>query len=149
MSGVPQLNNLATNNVPDPEIQPSSIKKREKAIYFFLGPNRGAPISLPLNLMPKTLSIDANTFWSGTAVPRSKSATIVGVVLHLVARSFCVSLGSISCLRFEMALPTTFPTVFGLTISSDRSTLVRCCPSTPDLVAFCKCQSRGLGGGRM
>lgn len=55
------------------------------------------------------------------------------VVLHLVARSFCVILGSIFCRCSLMTDPTSLPIVFGLTMSSLRSTLVRCCPSTPGL----------------
>ncbi len=105
-------------------------------LYFFLGPNLGAPISLPRSLIPKTFSIAARIFWSGAADPRSKSATILCVVLHLVARSFCVIFGSIFCLCWEMASPTSFPTVLGLTISSLRSTLVRCWPSMPGLDAY-------------
>jgi hypothetical protein len=105
-------------------------------VYFFFGPNLGAPISLPLNLMPRTLSMLARIFWSGAAVPLSKSATMLAVVLHLVARSFWVILGSIFWRRSEMTAPTSLPTVVGLTISSERSTLVRCWPSTPGFEAW-------------
>lgn len=76
------------------------------------------------------------TFWSGAAVPRSKSATMVGVVLHLVARSFWVrALGWKSARALAMTLPTSLPIVLGLTMSSDRSTFVRRWPSTPGRVA--------------
>ena len=68
------------------------------------------------------------------AVPRSKSAMTVGVVLHLVARSFWVMVLPLSFLAsarlLRMASPTLEPTVFGLMMSSDRSTFVRCWPST-------------------
>jgi len=77
----------------------------------------------------------ARIFWSGAAVPRSKSATMDCVVLHLVARSFCVILGSIFWRCSEMTAPTSLPIVVGLTMSSERSTLVRCWPSTPGLEA--------------
>ena len=99
--------------------------------HFFFGGNLGFPISLPRNLTPSTLSMLDSTFWSGVAVPRSKSATMLCVVLHRVARSFCVIFGSIFCRHSEITAPTSLPTVVGLTMSSDRSTLVRCCPSTP------------------
>jgi hypothetical protein len=78
-----------------------------------------------------------STFWSGAAVPRSKSATMVGVVLHLAASSFCVSFLGWKALRASMmAWPTSLPTVLGLMMSSDRSTFVRRWPSTPDLTAY-------------
>src|SRR4051794_31314121 len=60
-------------------------------VYFFLG-NFSAPMSLPRSLTLRTRSIAPRTFWSGVAVPRSKSCTTVMVVLHLVASSFCVIL---------------------------------------------------------
>ena len=103
-------------------------------------------MSDPLSLMPSTLSMALMTFWSGGAVPRSKSWTMVTVVLHFVARSFCVHLGSISLRRLMIAWPTTEPTVLGLMISSLRSTFVRCWPST---AAFCSVLGsvyRGQGG---
>lgn len=104
------------------------------AVYFF-GPNLGAPMLAPLNLMPRTRSMLASTFWSGVAVPFSNCWTMEAVVLHFVAKSFWVIFGSIFWRWAEMALPTTLPMVFGLTISSERSTLVKCCPSTPGLEA--------------
>lgn len=62
-------------------------------------------------------------------MPRSKSAMIVGVLLHFVARSFCVMVVPLSFLAseraLEMAWPTAMPMVLGLTMSSERSTLVR------------------------
>ena len=68
----------------------------DTAVYFlaasFLG-NLGWPMSLPRSLTLSTRSRLPRTFWSGVAVPRSKSATTVGVVLHLVASSFCVMVG--------------------------------------------------------
>ena len=106
-----------------------SIATKEVIPYFF-GGNLGSPIPLPLSLTPSTLSIAPSTFWSGAAVPLSKSCTIVTVVLHFVARSFCVIFGWISFRRLTIACPTSRPMVFGFTISSERSTLVRCCPST-------------------
>ena len=69
------------------------------------------------------------TFWSGLAVPRSKSATMAGVVLQRVARSFWVILGSAAWRALEMAAPTSLPTVLGLMMSSERSTFVRRWPS--------------------
>lgn len=82
-------------------------------------------MSLPLSLTLRTRSIAARTFWSGAAEPRSNSATTVWVVLHLVARSFWVILGSIFWRVWEMASPTSLPTVLGLMMSSERSTFVR------------------------
>jgi len=74
-----------------------------------------------------------SSFWSGVALPRSKSAMTVGVVLHFVARSFCVMVPPLSFLlserALEMAWPTTMPTVLGLMMSSERSTFVRRWPS--------------------
>ena len=80
------------------------------------------------------------SFWSGVAVPRSKSAMIVGVLLHFVAKSFCVMVVPLSFLAseraLEMAWPITVPTVLGLMMSSERSTLVRRWPSVfPDCAA--------------
>lgn len=75
--------------------------------------------------------MEARTFWSGVAVPRSKSAITEGVVLHFVARSFCVILGSIFCRVWLITSPTSLPTVFGLMMSSLRSTFVRRWPSGP------------------
>lgn len=86
-------------------------------------------MSLPRSLTFNTRSIEARIFWSGAAAPLSKSATMDCVVLHLVARSFCVIFGSIFCRDEEMTSPTAFPTVLGLMISSDLSTLVRRWPS--------------------
>ena len=106
---------------------------------FFFG-NLTSPILSPLSTTLRTLSIVPSSFWSGAAVPRSKSATIVGVVLHLVARSFWVMVVPLSFFAspraFLMASPTRVPTVLGLIISSDRSTFVRCCPSTAGFVAW-------------
>jgi hypothetical protein len=107
--------------------------KRFSPHYHFFGGNFGSPIPLPLSLIPSTLSMAPRTFWSGAAVPLSKSWTTVTVVLHFVARSFCVILGWISFRRLTIACPTSKPTVLGFTISSERSTLVRCWPSTDDL----------------
>lgn len=98
---------------------------------YFFGPNLGAPIFAPLSLIPSTLSMAPRIFWSGAADPRSKSAMMDAVVLHFVARSFWVILGSIFWRWSEITLPTSLPTVLGLTISSLRSTLVRRWPSPP------------------
>lgn len=111
------------------DLHSAKLHPTGRLLYFF-GANRGSPIPLPLSFIPSTLSIAPSTFWSGGAVPRSKSCMIETVVLHLVARSFCVILGVISFLRLIMACPTSSPTVLGLMISSLRSTFVRCCPST-------------------
>jgi hypothetical protein len=111
-------------------LNPSPSFPLRIVLYHFFGGNLGSPIPVPLSLTPRTLSIAPSTFWSGAAVPLSKSCTIVTVVLHLVARSFCVIFGWISFRRFTIACPTSRPMVLGLTISSERSTLVRCCPST-------------------
>lgn len=77
-------------------ILPQSHSRRDKdhglnPIYFFLG-NFSEPMSEPRSLMFSTRSMDPRTFWSGAAVPRSKSWTMVMVVLHLVASSFWVIL---------------------------------------------------------
>lgn len=101
------------------------------AHFLALLGNLGAPTSLPRSLTLRTRSMALRTFWSGAALPRSKSATTPWVVLHLVARSFCVILGSIFCRALEMASPTTLPIVLGLMMSSERSTLVRRWPSPP------------------
>jgi hypothetical protein len=54
---------------------------------------------------------------------------MVGVELHLVARSFWVMVVPLSFFAseraFEMAWPIATPTVLGLMISSERSTFVR------------------------
>ena len=59
------------------------------------------------------------------------------VVLHFVARSFCVIVVPLSFFAAAraawMASPTFVPIVFGLTMSSERSTLVRCWPSIAGL----------------
>ena len=99
--------------------------------YFALPLNLGSPMPWPRNLTLRTRSMALSTFWSGTAVPRSNSATTPVDVLHFVARSFCVILGSIFCRAALIASPTTLPTVFGLMMSSLRSTFVRCWPSGP------------------
>jgi hypothetical protein len=113
-----------------PPFQPA-----ERDVRHFFFANLGAPISDPRSLMLSTLSMAPRTFWSGVAVPRSKSATTEAVVLHRVARSFCVILGSTFWRACAMASPTCLPTVLGLTMSSERSTLVRRWPSTPGLEA--------------
>lgn len=95
-------------------------------------------MSLPLSLTLRTLSRLPRTFWSGVAVPRSKSAMTVGVVLHLVASSFCVRVGVCALRAALMASATLGPTVLGLTMSSLRSTLVRRWPSPP-LLPWCAC----------
>lgn len=122
--------------------------------YFF--PNLASPIFSPLSTTFSTLSMAPSTFWSGAAVPLSKSATIVGVVLHFVARSFCVMVVPLSFFAFAraalMASPTRVPTVLGLTMSSLRSTFVRCWPSTaPERAAWCAVSVGAVGkvvGGR-
>ncbi len=101
------------------------------SLYFPLDLNLGSPMPWPRSLTLRTRSMALRTFWSGTAVPRSNSATTPAVVLHRVARSFCVIFGSIFCRAALMASPTTLPTVFGLMMSSLRSTFVRCWPSGP------------------
>jgi len=99
--------------------------------FFF--PNFGCPILSPRSTTLSTLSIVPSSFWSGVAEPRSKSAMTVGVVLHLVASSFCVIVLPLSFLTSPRALlmawPTAMPTVLGLMMSSERSTLVRRWPS--------------------
>lgn len=123
----------SAQRLPPQACQSQSPRAHQSLHYtpYFFGPNLGAPIFAPLSLMPSTLSIDDRIFWSGVADPRSKSATIEAVVLHLVARSFCVIFGSIFWRWSEITLPTSLPTVLGLTISSLRSTLVRRWPSPP------------------
>jgi hypothetical protein len=125
-----QIRSSPNNRYPWALIPPTLTKD---AHYDFFGGNFGSPIPVPLSLIPSTLSMAPSTFWSGAAVPLSKSWTTVTVVLHFVARSFCVIFGSISLRRFTIACPTSRPTVLGFTISSERSTLVRCCPSTDGL----------------
>lgn len=88
-------------------------------------------MSDPLSLTLSTLSMALRTFWSGLAVPRSKSPMTAGVVLQRVARSFCVILGSTAWRALEMAAPTSLPMVLGLMMSSERSTFVRRWPSVP------------------
>lgn len=106
--------------------------------HFFLLGNLGCPILSPRRMTLSTRSMLPSSFWSGVAVPRSKSAMMVGVLLHFVARSFCVMVVPLSFLAseraLEMAWPITVPTVLGLMMSSERSTLVRRWPSVlPDL----------------
>jgi hypothetical protein len=123
----------AATNSPSPPLLRLPHLLTSEVVYFFFG-NFGSPILSPRRMTLSTLSIVPSSFWSGAAVPRSMSATTVGVVLHLVARSFCVMVLPLSFLAFDravlMASPTFPPTVLGLTMSSDRSTLVRCWPST-------------------
>lgn len=106
------------------------MQKRCPIFYFLFG-NLGWPMPVPRSFTFRTLSMAPSTFWSGAASPRSKLATMVGVVLHFVARSFWVILGSTFCLAAEMTLPTCLPTVLGLMMSSERSTFVRRWPSLP------------------
>lgn len=114
-------------------------------IYFLA--NFSCPILSPRRMTFSTRSMVLNSFWSGAAVPRSISAITVGVVLHLVARSFCVIVLPLSFLAFDRAVfiasPTLVPIVLGLTISSLRSTFVRCWPSTegPDYERRCQHKS--------
>lgn len=98
-------------------------------IYFFLGPRRGAPMLAPRSLTLSTLSMLPRIFWSGVAVPRSKVATVADVSPIFLPSSAWVMVGSNFWRACSMAFPTSFPTVLGLTMSSERSTLVRRWPS--------------------
>lgn len=101
------------------------------AASFFLG-NLSWPISWPLSLTFKTRSMAERSFWSGMASPFSYDDMTLAVVLQRVARSFCDNFGSVAPRRWAMICPTLRSTVFGFTMSSARSTLVRCLPSVPD-----------------
>lgn len=86
--------------------------------YFFAG-NFGCPILSPLNITFSTLSIFPSTFWSGVAVPRSKSATIVAMCSYKLVDDHCVPIpaaraaasvtlrccGPFSCRRRSHGLP--------------------------------------------
>lgn len=126
-------------NIPLPPSPPCNSKEKIEQIYF-LGANRGLPISssLPRSLMLRMRSMAARTFWSGGARPCSICWTMAAVVLHFLASSSCFIVGSHRCRASLMALPTASPTVFGLMISSDRSTLVWNCPMPLALpLAYC------------
>ena len=124
------------------------------ACCFFLPNTFGSPTFFPRRCTLSTLSRSPRIFSLGAAPPRSKSASTVGVWLILAARSRCVIGAPLSFLAsaraFLMASPTAVPTVLGLTMSSDRSTLVRCWPSAPPFcdwtVSLLALPFRGLGG---
>lgn len=102
-------------------------------VYFFLGPRRGAPMLAPRSLTLSTLSIFERMVWSGVAVPRSYVATVADVSPIFLPSSAWVMVGSNFWRACSIALPTSFPTVLGLIMSSERSTLVRRWPSLPPL----------------
>jgi hypothetical protein len=127
---------------------PSEVAHAQVLFAYFLAllGNLGWPMSLPRSLTLSTRSMALRIFWSGVALPRSKSATTDCVVLHLVARSFWVILGSIFCRAPEMQSPTVLPMVLGLMMSSERSTLVRRWPSPPPVWGCCQLKIAGWRG---
>lgn len=99
-------------------------------LYFFLGPNIGSPILLPVSLTFAAFCNFSTTSILGKSAPvRSRAATAATSTLALAARSFCVIVAPFwffslvrACWR---ALETSSGTFLVATGPSARSTLVR------------------------
>jgi hypothetical protein len=97
----------------------------------------GWPTFLPRNWTPRTRCNALMVPSSGVPLPSSYDWIRARGLLHFSASCFCVMIGSNDSRPFFMADPRLLSTVFGLMMSSDRSTLVRNWPEpTPDDLAY-------------
>ena len=129
-----------------------SLPEKARLVYFFLGPNMGAPMLVPVSLTFAAFWILLTKSMAGQSAPaRSRAVMYFTSTEALAARSFCVMVVPFAFFMFARAvwsaLATSSVTFFVATMSSDRSTLVRCWPSLPFCAACRMCQSLGSDVG--
>lgn len=111
------------------------------SFYFFFGPNMGAPILVPVSLTLAAFWILFTKSMAGQSAPgRSRAVMNFTSTDALAARSFWVMVPPFAFFMLARAcwraLATSSGTFLVATMSSDRSTLVRCWPSPPFCAAW-------------